>query len=514
MCFLCLGNSGTPVKVAFIGNTCGVPDIIVGTSTVQIRGDVSPLTWDYTSPARMSITNGEYWKCEVIFNEGDTVNYKFFTNVKSTISANDSGWEAGISDWGTGNRRLIVGSNDTTLPVQYVNGFKVGANQYEAPFKTNPNNDTVCLFLRVNMKIDMERGTFDPVHHKVGVRGSFTAADWGTSFFMSPQGSHANEGQTRYDGNFFYTVPVYFKKSDLQSASFLVNYKYVIHNINGAANEDWGMLVDNSGQNQDEFIMPDHDTTVAWTYYTKIEYRSDTLFFCHYTVNMAAAIQQKYFSIGDSLTVELWHTSIDYSPRYKLLTIIDSAGVYSLKDTVIWNYILPWGIPPPDIEYYSYRYNIVKNGIAYPENFVNTFDSTNYLNQPFRHYAFSTHSTFVSFSRFDTASAPSMNQMPVWTNIVSVAKADQSLTTFSLSQNYPNPFNPATQIQFSLPATGFVTLKVYDALGREVATLVNERKDAGTYGAMLNAASLSSGIYFYRFSAGPFVETKKMLLLK
>ena len=85
---------------------------------------------------------------------------------------------------------------------------------------------------------------------------------------------------------------------------------------------------------------------------------------------------------------------------------------------------------------------------------------------------------------------------------------------FSLSQNYPNPFNPTTIINYSIPKTSLVTIKVYDVLGREVATLVNEEKYAGNYSVQFSGSKLSSGIYFYRIQAGSFVQTKKLLLLK
>lgn len=87
-------------------------------------------------------------------------------------------------------------------------------------------------------------------------------------------------------------------------------------------------------------------------------------------------------------------------------------------------------------------------------------------------------------------------------------------TSFSLSQNYPNPFNPATTISFSLPTKSFVSLKVFDALGREVETLVSEQLDAGTYSTQWNPVSLPSGVYFYRLQAGSFIETKKLILLR
>jgi hypothetical protein len=85
---------------------------------------------------------------------------------------------------------------------------------------------------------------------------------------------------------------------------------------------------------------------------------------------------------------------------------------------------------------------------------------------------------------------------------------------FNLSQNYPNPFNPTTTISFSLPSKSYVSLKVFDALGREVSVLVSEEMTAGTYSKQWNANSLPSGVYFYRLQAGSFSETKKLILLR
>ena len=86
--------------------------------------------------------------------------------------------------------------------------------------------------------------------------------------------------------------------------------------------------------------------------------------------------------------------------------------------------------------------------------------------------------------------------------------------SFSLSQNYPNPFNPVTMINYELPVKGIVTIKVFDILGREVSTLVNEVKDAGSHEVMFDASKLSSGVYFYRIISGNFTDTKKMILVK
>ena len=87
-------------------------------------------------------------------------------------------------------------------------------------------------------------------------------------------------------------------------------------------------------------------------------------------------------------------------------------------------------------------------------------------------------------------------------------------TNFALQQNYPNPFNPATEINYSLPRSNMVSIRVYDVIGNEIANLVNEEKPAGRYSVNFNASNLSSGVYFYRMQAGSFVETKKLILLK
>jgi len=85
---------------------------------------------------------------------------------------------------------------------------------------------------------------------------------------------------------------------------------------------------------------------------------------------------------------------------------------------------------------------------------------------------------------------------------------------FYLAQNYPNPFNPITTIKYKIPELSLVTLKVYDVLGNEIATLFNEEKNAGNYSVEFNATALPSGVYFYRIQAGDFIQTKKMVLMK
>ena len=86
--------------------------------------------------------------------------------------------------------------------------------------------------------------------------------------------------------------------------------------------------------------------------------------------------------------------------------------------------------------------------------------------------------------------------------------------SYSLSQNYPNPFNPSTHINYAVPNDGFVTLKVFDILGREVSTLVDEFKKAGFYEFNYDASKLTSGMYFYKINSRNFSDVKKMVLIK
>jgi len=107
---------------------------------------------------------------------------------------------------------------------------------------------------------------------------------------------------------------------------------------------------------------------------------------------------------------------------------------------------------------------------------------------------------------------------PVWFaigNRVTATHSSPSMPAkFELEQNYPNPFNPSTVISYKVSMNSPVTLKVYDVLGREVATLVNEKKAPGQYSVRFDGSGLASGVYFYRLSAGNFSSTKKLLLMK
>jgi hypothetical protein len=138
----------------------------------------------------------------------------------------------------------------------------------------------------------------------------------------------------------------------------------------------------------------------------------------------------------------------------------------------------------------------------------------------------------VGYWRFDEGSGTNTNDVsghgnngilvnnPYWVLsgvvFVSVKELSSKIMpeTFTLFQNFPNPFNPTTSISFSLPLKSFVSIKIFDLIGREVAIIVSEELSAGSYSRTWNATTMSSGIYFYRLHAGSFTETKKLVLLR
>jgi hypothetical protein len=114
--------------------------------------------------------------------------------------------------------------------------------------------------------------------------------------------------------------------------------------------------------------------------------------------------------------------------------------------------------------------------------------------------------------------AVSLDANTVTIPVVTVVEDGSSPQAFALSQNYPNPFNPSTKIQYSIEKAGMVSLRLYNLLGLEVATLVNDRQEVGSYTVPFNTnkgtLNLSSGVYFYRLETGSFISTKKLILIK
>ncbi len=177
------------------------------------------------------------------------------------------------------------------------------------------------------------------------------------------------------------------------------------------------------------------------------------------------------------------------------------------------------------LNYIYYSYSPIY-GSEERESYSYTYDTNNNCIKAYHsqttygvmHFALTTPASgivrlyFNNQSEFIEYNSPKVSiQYVTFTNI---NENSYSPTKLTLSQNYPNPFNPTTTIKYSIPAASIVSLKIYDILGKEVADLVNEYKNSGTYEVEFNAANLSSGTYFYQLKSGNYTQTKKLLLLK
>ena len=139
-----------------------------------------------------------------------------------------------------------------------------------------------------------------------------------------------------------------------------------------------------------------------------------------------------------------------------------------------------------------------------PGNYSVLSDKMYYINQ-------SNHSVVIDYN---TNMFKTLAFIMSFDNLTGVGNDLETPSSFSLHQNYPNPFNPSTNISFSVSELRNVSLKIYDILGKEVSTLVNENLAPGSYSVTFNASSLPSGMYFYKLQAGDFTSVKKMTLIK
>ena len=669
------------VAVTFVANTSGVPDTLKTNSFVQVRGSTAQLTWDNLS-VKMANGGGDYWKSTVRFAPGTAVQYKFFTNAKTTITGADNGWEANVGT-GSTNREMTVGNNDTTLPVQYVNGFLNNAAQSAGPFVHDSANYYAC-YIKVNLQ---SYADFNPALHVVGVRGSFAASGWATTIKANVNANHANGGSVLYNGANFYTLVVYWPKALVDTATDAeqktMRYKWVIHQVGHALTEDWSLMVYNPNFQQ-EFVMPKKDTTINWVWFDNKPFipptGTDTTTFL-FTVNLAKAINSNSIKPGDSVSVRYGYNGTAIASTHvmqkKGLTgtlYVDTAKVAGVK------------VDTSKLGFY-YQYYLTKNGSEYREVYYDFFWTGDPTLAEKRKAKVTGKNIVIPV--FDTASgAANANRMPYWQSTVKLAHkvrvtytcdlrpawyhfnngdslfdvqaafrdmgpgdrdsvylkwgvwmngpavtgwgnptgndwgvglranpvkkmyddathgdkvsgdhiyslqvlytdtstalaytvgqvfkfglyggdneggkggygnnhvenindADTAYTlasafgsinpkwfrawnydlgkptsvsqlegiplTYSLDQNYPNPFNPSTTISYSIPANAKVSMKLYNVLGQEVATLVNSSQDAGKYRVTFDAGQYSSGVYFYRIEAGTFSAVKKMMLLK
>ncbi len=195
----------------------------------------------------------------------------------------------------------------------------------------------------------------------------------------------------------------------------------------------------------------------------------------------------------------------DASGTSLLLAVMQQKFIGSVRSNYLngiepYNYFISWTSSPPPAYYPEswFWYNYHENVLA------NTYEDMN----------------CSSAGAFDTTAVAIVRGIQDYLHLAPTIVQEPSFVPaqFKLYQNYPNPFNPRTTIRYELPSSSYVTLRVYNLLGKEIATVVDERQEAGCRSVMFDAASASgslpSGVYFYRLQAGKYIEVKKFLLVK
>ena len=228
---------------------------------------------------------------------------------------------------------------------------------------------------------------------------------------------------------------------------------------------------------------------------------------------------RNYSGYYGALRTAYIHNPVDYGSTPLGVSVLGTPRpLDSLRFTFQWYPGLQ--SPAPD----GPKYDLMSSGIIKPDEYPSLSDTRFLLSfGPFTIQPHTSVNPDTLRMAFALLSAADLSQLQVHATrardiyqvISGVNRISPSIPgEFALEQNYPNPFNPSTRIEYQLPAKSHLTLKIYDLLGREIATLVNEEQKAGYKSVEWNASNFASGVYFYRLQAGSFTGTKKLLLLR
>jgi len=424
---VCLAASAVAqtVQVTFLANTATVPDTLHPTSFVQIRGSIDMFgPWGPTSTAILTNIGGDYWTGTYALNIGDTIYYKFFTNANSSLTPEreHQGWEnnlrgiVGSDTLAANDRVLIVGSADTTLPIQYVNGSPSHQDQYWRPFTPS---DTVDVFFRVNMA---SNEGFNKTNQVMGVRGSAGTLSWSTTTFLTQESQHGNGGSQQYDGTNFWSGVARFPVS---TKTDTVYYKFVVHNksdsTNPAAWED-GIphgppdVEPGGGGNPARIFWRTpamEDSTLVWRFWADRPmqgFQGEDTVVITFRANMLRALSERGFAHGDTVEVRAGYGNSAAAVYTNRLTRQGLTTIYAATDTIITQVG----------EDLNYQYYLVKNNSDYREVFYDfTYSGTDVALAERRRVTVASKSITVQ----DTATSESeLRRMPRFRNLDKLAQ--------------------------------------------------------------------------------------------
>ncbi len=258
---------------------------------------------------------------------------------------------------------------------------------------------------------------------------------------------------------------------------------------------------------------------MADTMVVDLIFRDNVLFASNYSAGVKVSYNfgQTWQSVSSGMTGTKWAFTFTNSPTY-LFAGTSDAKIYRTSNNGL-NWVQCYSQSPASNAIYSLKYYANRliagtaQGIFYSYNQGNNWLPVNDGFPPNTEIR----SDAIVYSTLNVYVAPTngVYRRPL-SQLTAISSTQNVVNNFKLEQNYPNPFNPSTQINFELRNKNYVTLKVYDLIGNEIATLVNENKNAGRYSVTFDAGkyNLSSGMYFYKLSADDFEDTKRMVLVK
>ncbi|HCY77427.1 MAG TPA: hypothetical protein DHV28_16040 [Ignavibacteriales bacterium] len=435
---------------------------------VKIAGNFN--SWNNGADVMTDLDGDTVYTITKTFNVGDTLYFKYIKRADN--------WE------NDPNREYIVPSGNSTYFAYWNND-----DQYAVP-------DSIDVTFSCNMEFEIVSNRFNPSTDTLSVRGSFNS--WGASDLLSQSLTDPNV----YEGT--YRIYTY------EGETF--NYKYAYFGPNGTTwendpNKTYMITADDMNFGAAFIARTFNDATLSTVTNFPVTIK--------FTVNMAGAISAinllPFPSIDDvrlcgaNAPLQWPAGGWPNADSIRTIKLYDNGtnGDVTAGDN-IWSRDVTFPqYSPLRIQYkYGANWGLASNGGGNDnENGVGA-------------------DHFIDFTT-DLVSATVENVFGTMgthtlVNVVTDVRDLQSgiPATYELSQNYPNPFNPSTQIRFAIPEAGNVSIRVFNTLGQEVATLVSDYRNAGNYEVDFHASNLSSGIYFYTITANNFTQTNKMMMLK
>jgi hypothetical protein len=444
---------------------------VPGTDMVKLSGNFNG--WS-NGATEMTDADGDsiYTVTIDTFAVSDTLSFKFITGAST--------WES------IDNRQYIVPAGASTFSAYYNN---------DSVYNPSTSKEIAVTF-SCNMEFEIVSGRFNPATDTLSVRGSFNG--WSSSDILTPSSSDPN----------FYQKTVNY----VASLEEVLNYKYAYINSVGVAWE--------GDPNKTYTIsQADFDAGAAYAERTfndlTLESVTNNIVTIKFVVNINNAVSSvtgqpfpsiDRIAVGGANAPLQWPTGGWPDADSAAVKFLYNDGTHGdlVAGDSLWSLDLKFPQYSPLRIQYKYGANW---GLA-----SNTGSNDNESSVGTDHFINLTSDLWKATVRNQWSVMGDHELLDISTDVKEVSELIPA--SYSLEQNYPNPFNPTTNIRFSIPEAGLVTVKIFNILGQEVTTLVNGFKNAGTYNVDFNASNLSSGVYFYSISTQNYSSTKKMMLMK